>query len=424
MNNSKWVILFLILQFNLVFANDGMGVEKTRPTTWYKEVKTGPLQMKLDALSVGETLTLTKGVYQGPIHIKKDGITIKGEAGVVIDGNEQGSVIVIEATDVTVEGLSLNRSGQSYDQTDSGISIRSGSNIKILNNHLKDCLFGIDAHSGKNILISGNTISSQNIEIGLRGDAIRLWNINGAKIMGNHWSYSRDAVVWYSKNIVFNANTGSYSRYSIHSMYSQAVTIQNNNFFKNQVGIFLMYGSNFVLYGNTISSSLGPTGMGIGLKESSNILVQNNTINYSSVGILVDNTPYVPESKSRILGNTLSFNGRAVLLSHDLPGGEFKRNHFIGNLEDVATENRNGSQSIWDKNFWDGYIGFDTNNDNIGDQPFVVEKVEESFKEDYPDAAIFYGSPLFVLINLIKKVVNVGKPKVILIDKNPQLVNI
>lgn len=113
-----------------------------------------------------------------------------------------------------------------------------------------------------------------------------------------------------------------------------------------------------------------------------------------------------------------------MLLSHDLPGGEFKRNHFIGNLEDVATENRNGSQSIWDKNFWDGYIGFDTNNDNIGDQPFVVEKVEESFKEDYPDAAIFYGSPLFVLINLIKKVVNVGKPKVILIDKNPQLVNI
>lgn len=423
MHNLKYYVVICIFTIRItsVLSNDAIGVTKTRATNWYKKVRTGTLQKRLDEIAPYSTLTLKKGIYQGPIHIKKAGVTIRGEEGSIINGNELGSVIVVEADDITIEGLVLSGSGKSYDQTDAGISLRSVKNIKIINNHIEDCLFGIDGHSGEKIFIKGNEISSNNIDVGLRGDAIRLWNVNGSKIEDNTWSHSRDTVVWYSKNIIFKNNTGSNSRYSIHSMYSAAVKIQNNTFYKNQVGIFIMYGSDFLLYGNKISKSLGPTGMGIGLKESSNILVQNNTINYSSIGLLVDNSPYEPETKSRILGNTFSFNGQAILLSNDMLGGEFKRNRFIGNLEDVTTENRKGSHGLWNENYWDQYLGFDEDNNKIGDQPFVIEKTEESFKEDYPNAAIFYGSPLFVLVNLIKKIIKVGKPRIVLIDKNPHL---
>lgn len=413
--------MIVAAHFTCVLANDGIGVAKKRPTNWYKKVKTGTLQQRINELESGSTLYLKKGIYEGPIHLDRPGLSLVAEKGAVITGKQQGSVVVVEADGVTIDGFTIRSSGKSYDQTDAGISLRSATNVEITNNRIEDCLFGIDAHSGNNLTVKNNVIRSKDIEIGLRGDAIRLWNIDEATILENNWSYSRDAVIWYSKNIILKDNKGSHSRYSVHSMYSHNIKIQNNNFSKNQVGIFLMYGSDFLVYGNKISRSLGPTGMGIGVKESSNILVQNNMINYSSIGMLMDNSPYKPNTRSRVIGNTLSFNGRAILLSNDMPGGEFRKNRFVGNLEDVTTENRNGSQGVWDQNYWDAYIGFDEDDNGVGDQAFVIEKSEEGFTEDYPDAGIFYGSPLFVLVNLIKKVINIGKPEVILIDESPQL---
>lgn len=417
---KKTALLYILLLSAVCFSADNTG-NKSRPTTWHKKVVTGTLQQKLENISPNSIIVLPKGVYQGPIHIKIPGITIKGEPGAVIDGAEKGSVVVVEASNVTLQGLTLRGSGKSHAQTDAGVSLRSSENIKIINNRIEDCLFGIDVHSGKNILIKGNFISSKSVSIALRGDAIRLWNVKGASIEDNKWQFSRDAVLWYSKDISFKGNEGSDSRYSIHSMYSEGVKIQNNKFTRNQVGIFLMYGSNFLISRNIITKSLGPTGMGIGIKESSNIIVQENTINYSSTGLLVDNSPYKPGTRNWIFSNTFSFNGRGILLSNDMRGGVFKRNSFIGNLEDVVTENRKGSNGKWEKNYWDKYLGFDENNDKVGDQPFILKSYGESLRGSNPKTALFYGSPLVSLVSLIEKIINIGEPMIVLIDKHPHI---
>lgn len=394
---------------------------KKPDASWHQEVKTGPLQKQIEGLSPNSTLTLPEGTHEGPIHIKVPGVTIQGEDGAVIDGNGMGSVIVVEAQDVTIKGLTLKGSGLSYSQADSGIGLRSADNARISGNTIEDCLFGIDVYSGNNITLENNVISSKNVDIGLRGDAIRLWNVTDSHVIGNSWSHSRDVVAWYSKKIIIKDNEGSDSRYSVHSMYSQGIKIQNNRFTKNQVGIFLMYGSDFVISGNTIERSQGATGMGIGLKESSNIIAQNNTINYSAVGVLIDNSPFNRGSKNWFHGNRIAFNGKGVLLSNDLPGGEFKKNVFIGNLEDVDTDHRTGSKSVWSGNFWDKYVGFDQDENNKGDQPFIVRKFGDTLKGSNPKTALFYGTPLFSLVTLIEEVTNMGEPIIVLVDKDPYI---
>jgi len=416
-------ILMLIFSPGPAKASDeGMSAERPA-ASWFQEVRTGPLQKEIDRLPPNGHLILPKGVHQGPIHIKTPGITIEGAPGAIVSGGGNDSVIVISKDDVTIKGLTITGSGTSYTQADSGIALRSVNNVKLIDNKIVDCLFGIDVYGGKNILLRGNHISSRNLDIGLRGDAIRLWTVTDSEVTDNIWTHSRDVVAWYSKKVLFKGNQGSDSRYSLHSMYSEHLRIQNNIFKRNKVGIFLMYGSDFIITNNHIERALGATGMGIGLKESSNILAQNNTINYSAVGVLVDNSPYKMGSRNWFHGNKLAFNGKGVVLSNDLKGGEFKRNVFLGNLEDVNSENRSGSRSLWDKNYWDKYVGFDQNKDNVGDTSYIVRRYGDTIKGSDPRAAFFHGTPLFTLLELIEEIASIGEPIVVLTDLNPLLVN-
>ena len=421
-NKLLLFISALIISSPILFGDETMQPDK-RVEGWHKKVLTGPLQSEINKLKPNETLRLKKGLYKGPIHITVEGVTIEGEKGATITGELSGTVIVIEAPRVTIKGLKIIDSGLSYTEADSGIGIRSSNHVTLENNLIENCLFGIDVYSGSDITIQKNSISSKNLDVGLRGDAIRLWSVASSVIENNTWSYSRDVVAWYSNNLLFKGNHGSHSRYSIHSMYSEKLRIQGNVFKQNLVGIFLMYGNDFIITQNTIERALGSTGMGIGLKESSNIFAQNNIINYSAAGIMIDNSPFKPGSRNWFHGNKLTFNTKGVVLFNDRSGGEFKKNEFIGNLIDVDTDLRKGSQSKWIENKWDKYLGFDEDKNYIGDTPYIVRKYGDTIKGNNPKANFFFLTPLFSLIETIEEVTNLGEPIIVMQDTKPLLVN-
>jgi nitrous oxidase accessory protein len=58
------------------------------------------------------------------------------------------------------------------------------------------------------------------------------------------------------------------------------------------VGVFLMYSDGVEIRGNRITGSVGATGMGIGFKESSDVLVEGNAIIYCARGVYLDISPY------------------------------------------------------------------------------------------------------------------------------------
>jgi nitrous oxidase accessory protein len=414
-------IVRLAIALVLVVSREAVAEGDLTPWVTTKQ-KFGALQIAVSQLSEGETLFLPAGVSEGPIIIRTRGVTIDGRGLASIDGKRLGTVISVEADGVTLKNFTVTGSGTFHDRVDAGVSVNATHGTKILALTIVDCLFGIDVKASTNALIENNVITSKNLEIGLRGDAIRLWASKDVVVRHNKWRDSRDVVSWYSERIEFSGNEGVSSRYSLHSMYSNVLMVKNNRFSSNSVGIFIMYGEGTTITNNTIEHSIGAGGIGIGTKETSSLYARNNRILYSTVGLLIDNSPWQPNTKNWFYQNTIGFSGTGVVLSSSKEGNEFRENHFIGNTIDADSEIRKPSSSVWVGNYWDQYDGFDRDKDGVGDTPYRVRKYGDVLVGEHPTAQFFVGSPVLSLIDLVQKLVPLSKPTEILTDSLPRII--
>lgn len=407
------VLLMTLAVTSLAFANDF--------TAWRENTPVGELQLRILSLKPGDVLELESGTHQGPIVIHTPGVTLRGQQGARVVGNDKGTVISVEADNVQVEGLIISESGQSHDRVDAGIAIRNAKGVTIKNNRIEDCLFGIDIANAKNVSVENNHISSKGLPLGLRGDAIRLWSSQDIEIKNNHWSDTRDTVSWYSERVNFLNNESTRSRYSIHSMYSKRLMIRGNQFRGNSVGIFIMYGEGTLVLDNVVSDSVGATGLGLGMKETSGLYARGNKFLYCASGILVDHSPWQPTSKDWFQENTLAFNNVGVLFSDARPGNLFQKNRFISNMVDVDSESRHPSQSEWIENYWDSYDGFDRNRDGVGDTPYRILKFSDLLSGSHPMAQFFHGSPVATLVSIVERMLPLTEPIELIVDPKPRL---
>ncbi len=235
-------------------------------------------QTLVDATESGGLLSPPAGTYAGPVTVT-DPITIDGRGEVTIDAGGKGSVIYLETDGATIKNLRLTNSGGSHNDVDSGVQVKGNFNV-ISNNIIDNSLFGIDLSQSKSNIVRANRISSKDVELGMRGDAIRLWYSFNNKVTDNVVRGSRDIVVWYSKGNLIARNDARGGRYSLHFMYSQFNEVLANHFENNSVGIFLMYSDDVIVKDNYIAHAIGATGMGIGFKETSNVDIIGNQILY------------------------------------------------------------------------------------------------------------------------------------------------
>ncbi|TXT28598.1 MAG: nitrous oxidase accessory protein [Rhodocyclaceae bacterium] len=242
-----------------------------------------PFQDLIDKAPAGSLLKPPPGSYSGPVTINKP-LTIDGGGQVTIDSGDRGTVMVLDASDSTIRGIHLTGSGDSHDTDDSCLDVRGNHNT-IENLELDNCLFGLDLKQSNNNTIRGNSIRSKDRELGVRGDGLRLWYSNDNLIEKNQIIDSRDMVAWYSHKNVFRDNIGKRSRYSIHFMFANDNVVERNEFYDNAVGVYFMYTEGGLVRDNIISHATGATGMGIGFKEASGTIIENNEIIYCGVGI-------------------------------------------------------------------------------------------------------------------------------------------
>ncbi len=118
-------------------------------------------------------------------------------------------------------------------------------------------------------------------------------------------------------------------------MFANNNIVENNRFYDNAVGIYFMYTEGGGARNNVISHATGATGMALGFKEASDILIENNEIIYCAVGVGSDLSPFQPDTTIRFKGNRFAYNGIAVQLTSELGGNELDDNIFEGNLTDV-----------------------------------------------------------------------------------------
>ena len=377
-----------------------------------------PLQPLIDNAEEGATLLLEPGRYAGPVLIDKP-LTLDGQGKVTIDSGGKGSVIVVDTDGAVVRNLHLTNSGESHNDIDSGVQVRGRFNV-ISDNIIDNCLFGIDLQQSENNIVRRNRISSKPFELGTRGDAIRLWYSFENKVTDNIISDSRDTVVWYSANNTIARNTAYDSRYSLHFMYSRYNLVEDNRYYNNTVGVFLMYSDGVVLRNNYIAHASGSTGVGIGFKETSDVTVEGNKILYCASGLYIDISPFQPDTINTFSNNLIAYNGIGIRFLNDWTGNEFRSNRFIDNLTQVVVSSgKTANRNIWQENYWSDYEGFDEDQDGVGDTPYELYVYADRLWQDVPYAQFFKGSPVLEVMDFLERLAPFTEPTVLVRDERP-----
>jgi nitrous oxidase accessory protein len=226
--------------------------------------------------------------------------------------------------------------------------------------------------------------------------------------------------VWYSANNTIARNTAYDSRYSLHFMYSRYNLVEDNRYYNNTVGVFLMYSDGVVLRNNTIAHASGSTGVGIGFKETSDVTVEGNKILYCASGLYIDISPFQPDTINTFSNNLIAYNGIGIRFLNDWTGNEFSSNRFIDNLTQVVVSSgKTANRNIWQDNYWSDYEGFDQDQDGVGDTPYELYVYADRLWQDVPYAQFFKGSPVLEVMDFLERLAPFTEPTVLVRDERP-----
>ncbi len=383
------------------------------------------LQKIIDRVKPGSKIELPAGEFIGNIVIKKPLILVGQGDKTIINGENRGTVITINSSNVIIKNLKIINSGSEHEKVDSGIAIKDANFCQIDNCRIINCLFGIDLQNVHHSKIVKNYISSKDFKLGIRGDGVRLWYSNDNILKDNYLYKSRDFVIWYSHGNLIEHNIGEYGRYSLHFMYAGKNIVKNNIYRYNSVGIFFMYSRDTIATGNLIKSSIGTTGIGIGLKDASNFIIKNNTILYCAKGLYLDRSPFQPDTQNIIADNKILYNSIAIHFHSLSIDNNFTNNIFKGNIENVFDDSGNdiihSIQNRFLNNYWDDYAGFDKNRDGIGDIPYVNYLYADKIWLNNPNIKFFYSSPVISILNFLSKLAPFSEPVKLVEDKKPKI---
>ena len=381
------------------------------------------LQEAIDSAEENSVIILGDGLYEGPVTINK-AITLKGkDNNAVIKGNGKGSVIIITASGTSVQGIRITNSGESHEDSDACVVVKNADSVIVSDNNMRDCLFGVNFEGSNRGRIENNNIRSKDFSLGLKGDGIRLWYSHSNTIRNNRMEGIRDMVFWYSSANRIEKNYIGGSRYSVHFMYADRNFITDNVFENNSVGIFLMYSHGSRITGNTVRNSTGPFGIGIGFKEVSDCITENNVLMYNARGFYLDQSPYQPGTVNKFIRNKILYNTTGIQLHGVLLGSVFTDNVFMGNIDSVSNDTPSSNLSVnsWYGNYWDEYEGFDRNKDGCGDTPYENLAYADKIMQRLPALKFFYGSPVMSLLNFLMKLLPFSEPETLAVDTMPRL---
>jgi len=148
--------------------------------------------------------------------------------------------------------------------------------------------------------------------------------------------------------------------------------ILENTITDNFRGLDLTASENNTISGNYIANNND----GIALENVYNDIVDNAITNNSDIGIFLNGAGY-----NNIIGNNITNNKRGIVVSLCYDNVIY-HNNFVNNVNHVETDNSN---SIWDNgeegNYWDNYTGLDSDEDGVGDTPYIIN---ENNRDNYP----------------------------------------
>ena len=302
--------------------------------------------------------------------------------------NEGGGNNILSENKITANdyGISVHSSGNTISDNiisgnnEMGIILDAGSNTLTGNNVTNNNNFGIYISSGNTL--RNNMMSNNRYNFDVRGsnfendvDTSNL--VDGKPII--YWVNQQDKTVFQDAGYVALVKC-------------ENITVQNLDLSSNADGIFLAYTNHSTITGNILTNN-------------------NNGITFWG------------SSNNRIVGNNIRENGNGIFFSgamylggfhYPSPNNVIHYNNFVDNENNVADvawsawwQDLTPAINIWDRdnegNYWSNYNGTESNSDEIGEAPYIID---EKNQDNYPlmspvnifDAGIWEWSPFTVFV--------------------------
>ena len=364
----------------------------------------------------GDELIIKPGSYQENTIVIDKAIKILGNGYPIIDGQGRHSVIVVKADGVTIDGLEIINSGESFTEDRAGIRLDRVKNCVIENSRFDNNCFAVYLSKVGSCRVSNNVIISHGKSQTTSGNGIHLWNCRGITIQSNTIEGHRDGIyLEFARNCLIRNNIAVGNlRYGLHFMFSDSCVYQENTFTKNGAGVAVMYSNNVQMQANQFAFNRGDASYGLLLKDITESQIRGNAFTNNTVGIYAENS-----SRSQIEGNLFKSNGWAVRLMANCMETRFSHNRFIENSFDIATNSRK-NYNDFANNYWSGYKGYDLDKDGVGDVPYRPVRLFAYVVEKYPFMLVLLRSPFVDLIDMAEKIAPVLSPH-LLIDEKPMM---
>ncbi len=333
----------------------------------------GSVAAAIAAARPGDTVRVGPGTYREHLTIDKP-LRLLGSGGPLLDGGGEGSIVTVDAPDVTVQGFRLQGTGDNLEQENTAIAVNAPRAL-IRDNQISDALFGIYLRQATDSRVEGNSVRGKDLPQGEKGDPIKAWYSHRIAVTGNSVDDGRDSILWYTDDCLVADNRITNSRYGLHFMFSSGCRVEGNVLQFNSVGAYVMYGSGITFKENGFLDNRGPSGYGIGLKEVNSVTAEGNWFVRNRVAVYADTTPLDPGSVNRFHLNMIVGNDIGLYLLPSVHDNLFWENSFVDNQEQVA---EGGSGRIvgntWTVdgrgNHWSDYTGYDARGDGLGDMPY------------------------------------------------------
>ena len=284
----------------------------------------------------------------------------------------------------------------------------------IRNNRLQGPGFGIWLDNVSSVRVLDNQVQGDpGIRTQDRGNGIHLYLAKDALVSGNHVWHTRDGIyIDASTNCTVKGNLFEEVRYAVHFMWSNGTNVIGNLTRRTRTGYALMQSHHLTVTGNRSEQDQN---YGILMNYITYSTIRDNFVSDVQSGDTGgDSMVSGGEGKALFIYNSL-FNSiernhfaRSGLGIHLTAGSEDNRivgNAFVGNQQQVkyvATRTQEWSAD-GHGNYWSDYLGWDRNDDGLGDVAYEHNDNVDRLIWMYPQVRLLMNSPSIELLRWVQR---------------------
>lgn len=362
---------------------------------------------------------LPSGTYHGNFVLDVP-IALECADGAVFDAQGQKNAMNIRAPGATLKNCRIENWGNDLTNMNAAVFVeRSATNATLQGNSLYGQGFGFWVDATRFVSIISNQVQGDNsLRTQDRGNGIHLFAVRDANVSDNDIWHVRDGIyIEASNDSLIDNNRLRDMRYGIHYMFSNRNRVTNNSTVRTRTGYALMQSRQLTVLNNH-SDHDDNYGVLLNYITYSTIKYNHATDVQAGVGDGIHISG--GEGKGLFIYNSLfniishNYFANSSIGIHLTAGSEdnkISHNAFINNEQQVkyvAIRHQEWSQDGIG-NFWSDYLGWDRDNNGIGDVPYEPNDNVDRLLWTYPQARLLMHSPSIEVLRWVQQAFPVVK---------------